>query len=172
MQIDESLCGKLKFGRGDPSKRRRTWVFGGVSRNTGKAFAIVCPKNKRTKTALFPILQAKIKAKTMIFSDGWRPYRKIPTLGFRHRWIDHSLHYVDPKDRNLHTNTIEGSNSIIFCSFWIYQMFHCQNFIISGLWGTMKRFFPNAGPYNLEQYISMFLWFRMWRPKEETLFGN
>ena len=24
----------------------------------------------------------------------------------------------------------------------------------------MKRFFPNAGPYNLEQYISMFLWFR------------
>ena len=24
----------------------------------------------------------------------------------------------------------------------------------------MNRFFPNAGSYNLEQYISMFLWFR------------
>ena len=27
VEIDESLCGKLKFGRGDPSKRRQTWAF-------------------------------------------------------------------------------------------------------------------------------------------------
>ena len=136
VEIDESLCGKLKYGRGDPSKRRRTWVFGGVSRVSGKAFALVCPNNKRTKAVLFPIIQAKIKPKTMIYSDGWKPYRKIPTLGFGHKWVDHSKFYVHPTDRNLHTNTIEG------------------------MWGTMKRFFPNAGPYNLEQYITMFLWFR------------
>ena len=148
IEIDESLCGKLKFGRGDPTKRRRTWVFGGVSRATGQAFAEVCPNNKRTKAALYPIIQANIVSGTMIYSDGWRAYRKIPTLGYRHKWIDHSKYYVHPTDRSLNTNMIEG------------------------MWGTMKRFFPKAGPYNLEQKIMMFLWFKNQKALGNSIFWS
>ena len=43
-EIDESMCGKCKFGKGDRSKRRRTWVFGGIMRKheneEGLAFSI------------------------------------------------------------------------------------------------------------------------------------
>ena len=76
VEIEDTLCGKLKFGRGDPTKRRRTWVFGGVSRATGQAFAVICPNNKRTKAALYPIIKANIAPQSTIYSDGWRAYRK------------------------------------------------------------------------------------------------
>ena len=32
----------------------------------------------------------------------------LPQLNYSHRWINHDLHYVDPNDPSLHTNTIEG----------------------------------------------------------------
>ena len=148
IEIDESLCGKMKFGRGDRSKRRRAWVFGGVSRATGQAFAAICPNNKRTKASLYPIIQANIIPGSMIYIDGWRAYRKIPTLGFQHRWLDHTKYYVHPTDRSLNTNMIEG------------------------MWGTMKRFFPQAGPYNLEQNIMMFLWFKNKKAQGKSIFWS
>ena len=36
VEIDESMFGKMEFGRGYPRKRRRAWVFGMVCRETGK----------------------------------------------------------------------------------------------------------------------------------------
>ena len=46
-EIDESMCGKCKFGKADRSKRRGTWIFGGIMRNNenqeGFAFAEICP---------------------------------------------------------------------------------------------------------------------------------
>ena len=95
-EIDETMCGKMKFGKGDPRKRRRQWVFGGVMRKSRQAFMVACPNNKRTKRVLWPIIQANIHYGTTIYSDGWRAYRKLPHLGYPHRWIDHSKHYVDP----------------------------------------------------------------------------
>ena len=44
-------------------------------------------------------------------------YRQLPSTSlinlhlhqknFRHRWVNHSLHFVDPLDNLIHTNTIE-----------------------------------------------------------------
>ena len=50
------------------------------------------------------------------------------------RWLDHSKHYVHPTDKNLHTNRIEG------------------------LWNKFKRWLPQAGNYNLEEYVYIFMW--------------
>ena len=70
------MCGKMKFGKGDPRKRRRQWVFGGVMRKSRQAFMVACPNNKRTKRVLWPIIQANIHYGTTIYSAGWRTYRK------------------------------------------------------------------------------------------------
>ena len=135
IEVDESLFGKPKYSKGDFSKRRRRWVFGGVDRRTRRAFVRICPKNKRTKKALWPMIQAYIQPKTTIFSDGWRAYRKLPTLGFKHAWVDHSKNFVDPENPTLHTNNIEG------------------------LWGVIKKWLPKSGPYNLANNLKLFLWF-------------
>ena len=55
------MCGKLKYGKGDGRKRRRQWIFGGVSRTSGRFFMSLCPENKRTRKALWPIIQVDIK---------------------------------------------------------------------------------------------------------------
>ena len=135
VEIDESLFGKAKYAKGDFSKRRRKWVFGGIDRRTRRAFVRICPKNKRTKKALWPIIQANVLPQTTIYSDGWRAYRKLPTLGYKHAWVDHSKHFVDPDNPTLHTNGVEG------------------------LWGTIKRWLPQSGAYNLEKNLKLFLWF-------------
>ena len=135
VEIDESLFGKPKYSRGDFSKRRRTWVFGGIDRRTRRAFVRICPKNKRTKKALWPIIQANVLPQTTIFSDGWRAYRKLPTLGYKHAWVDHSKNFVDPQNPTLHTNSVEG------------------------LWGVIKKWLPKSGAYNLANNLKLFLWF-------------
>ena len=135
VEMDESLFGKMKFGKGNPDKPRRKWVFGGKCRDTGRVFVAVCPKNKRTKRVLWPIIMKNVKIGSMLFTDGWRAYRKLPVLGFRHRWVDHSKYYVHPDDPNLHTNGIEGK------------------------WGEIKRWLPSAGRYNLEQHLNLYTWF-------------
>ena len=66
------MCGKCKYGLGDSRKRRQQWIFGGVSRNTGRMFLSLCPENKRTKKALWPIVQAFVAPLTMLYTDGWR----------------------------------------------------------------------------------------------------
>ena len=46
------MCGKCKYGLGDSRKRRQQWIFGGVSRNTGRMFLSLCPENKENKEGL------------------------------------------------------------------------------------------------------------------------
>lgn len=45
---------------------------------------------------------------TTILTDGWRAYRTIAQrLGGQHTTINHTLHYVDPRNSLVHTNTVE-----------------------------------------------------------------
>ena len=146
VEIDESMCGKLKYGKGDGRKRRRQWIFGGLSRTSGRFFMTPCPDNKRTRKSLWPIIQANIVEGTTIHSDGWRCYRRLSELNYNHRWINHDLHYVDPTDPTLHTNGIEG------------------------LWGKFKRWLPSSGKYNLEEYMELFQWMERKKIEKEDPF--
>ena len=145
-EIDESLFGKKKYGKGDGSKRRQRWVFGGIMRETGEVFMSICPGNKRTKAVLWPLLQENVTHGVTVYSDGWKAYRKLPTIGYPHRWVDHSKFYVDPNDPTLHTNKIEGA------------------------WQKVKNFLPSSGAYNLEQQIDCYLWFTKKKLQHEDPF--
>ena len=134
VEMDETLCGKRKYNKGQGSCYRSRWLFGGVSRQSGRCFMRLCPENKRTKKALWPIVQAHVVPGTTLYTDGWRAYRRFPELGYPHRWINHNLYYVHPDDRTLHTNTVEG------------------------LWRKFKSWLPQAGRYNLDEYVWLFLW--------------
>ena len=80
------MCGKMKYGKGDPTKRRGSWVFGGIERGEGgRAFMSVCPNNQRTKVALWPIIEENIEKGTAIYSDGLATYRKLHEIGYTHR---------------------------------------------------------------------------------------
>ena len=137
---DESMFGKMKFGKGFSVNRRRAWVFGMVCRLTGRLFLYVCPqdeagKYKRTKKALYPMILGNVVLGSSLYTDGWRAYRRLPQLGYRHTWINHDLHFCDPTDETINTNMIEGA------------------------WRQVKKWLPQSGPYNLQEYLDLFLWF-------------
>ena len=138
---DESLFGKMKFGRGSSKNRRRAWVFGMIDRETRRMFVYVCPKDqkgnyKRTRRALMPMIIANVKQESLVLTDGWQAYRKMKEYGFDHRWVNHTLHYCDPDDPTINTNLIEG------------------------LWYQIKRWLPQSGCYNLEEYLELYQWFQ------------
>ena len=68
----------------------------------------VCPNKKRTKKALWPIIQANILPQTTIMSYGWMSYRKLPSLGYNHEWVDHSKDFCQPGNPTVNTNIVEG----------------------------------------------------------------
>ena len=125
------------------SEKEESLDFWRSEQVTGRLFMSLCPDNKRTRKALWPLIQANVAPKTMLHTDGWRAYRRLPELGYGHRWVDHSKNYVDPSDRSLHTNQIEG------------------------LWNKFKKWLPQAGNYNLEEYLYLFMWM-----EEQKQLGN
>ena len=46
VEMDESLFGKLKYGKGSASQRRRKWVFGGKCRETGRVVSCSLPQKQ------------------------------------------------------------------------------------------------------------------------------
>ena len=44
----------------------------------------------------------------MIFCDGFRGHRKLPSLGYKHKLVNYSVEYVRSNKLNIHTNQIEG----------------------------------------------------------------
>ena len=133
--------------KGNRNKRRRQWIFVGILRGKfGLDFAQICPTNKRTKKALRPIIQDNLDIGTTIFSDGWRAYRKLPTIGYPHQWLDHS-HKTSPYVHPTEVNHLTGEKDV-----------HTNK--IEGFWGCFKRWLPSSGPYNLEQYLTLYLWFQ------------
>jgi len=74
----------------------------------------------RREVTIFPIIDRHINTNAFLISDDFSVYvnnRRIPRISritqrmpqkkFIHRWVNHSLNFVDPLDNNIHTNTIE-----------------------------------------------------------------
>ncbi|GFW99428.1 DDE_Tnp_IS1595 domain-containing protein [Trichonephila clavipes] len=65
VEIDESLFGKMKYGKGKPVNGQ--WVFGGVERNSNKCFFRVVPN--QTKEELLSVIKEWVVPGSVIISD-------------------------------------------------------------------------------------------------------
>lgn len=56
-------------------------------------------------------LKERVRPGSIIVSDMWAAYGGIQRLseGFTHKWVNHSLNFVDPNDPLVHTQTIEST---------------------------------------------------------------
>ena len=65
-------------------------------------------EDDRTKSSLSGIITSKVKKESILFTDCWKGYSEINTIGYDHQKANHSIHFVD-NQTNTHTNTIEGN---------------------------------------------------------------
>ncbi|GFV16652.1 mitotic-spindle organizing protein 2A [Trichonephila clavipes] len=113
VEIDESMFGKMKYGKGKPANGQ--WVFGGVERNSNKCFFRVVPN--RTKEELLSVIKEWVVPGSVIISDCWKAYDCLSHEGYQHLRVNHSLTFKDP-ETGAHTNSIQGTWSAIKRSLW------------------------------------------------------
>jgi transposase-like protein len=110
IEIDESVFSKRKYCRGRLVKE--TWVFGGVNRNNKEELFIEIVPD-RSKETLLEVIKRRIKLGSTIMSDKWKSYDCLSSEGFVHYSVNHSENFVDPENRNTHTQNIESRWNII-----------------------------------------------------------
>ncbi|GFY02371.1 putative isxo2-like transposase domain protein [Trichonephila clavipes] len=108
VEIDGSMFGKMKYGKGKPVNGQ--WVFGGVEMNSNKCFFRVVPN--RTKEELLSVIKEWLVPGSVIISDCWKAYNCLSHEGYQHLRVNHSLTFKDP-ETGAHTNSIEGTWSAI-----------------------------------------------------------
>lgn len=104
VEVDESKFGRRKYNRG--RRVEGCWVLGGIDRDSRETFFEII--EDRSKETLVPILIKYIHPETTVITDCWKSYDKLYQHFKEHKNVNHSLHFVDPNDRKLHTNTIES----------------------------------------------------------------
>lgn len=140
VEIDESFVKPNVFKRSSARKR-----YGFDARRKGEVlFGIVerggAVKIWHVKTAgarvIQPLIRQHVKYGTMIHTDGYLAYRKLPKMGYRHRWTDHGSH-----------------------EYWREDSY-TQN--IENVWSTMKPrwkgTFKHVSPQHLQAYADEFAW--------------
>lgn len=107
VEIDESAFGKPKYHVGHHGDTR--WVFGGIQRHTKLCFAQVV--EDRSAEILLPIIQKWISPGSCIMSDGWSSYQHIDQIEsgiYSHDVVFHNQNFVNPKNPDIHTQSIES----------------------------------------------------------------
>ena len=114
VELDESYFGarrirgfrgKLKRGRGTMKQP----VFGIFERN-GRVYTEIVPDCK--KRTLQPVILGKVSKETVIYSDGWRGYNGLVSVGYdKHYRVNHGENEF-ARNKHIHINGIE--------SFWSF----------------------------------------------------
>lgn len=94
VEIDETFMHPNTFKRssarkvyGFDARRKGEVVFGMVQR--GGAVKVFHVKSTGARV-LQPLIRQHVTQGTLIHTDGYLGYRKLPHMGFQHRWTDHS----------------------------------------------------------------------------------
>lgn len=136
VEKDESKFAKRKYNVGH--RIQGGWVFGGREKDDKrKVFMEAVPD--RTAVTLLNIIQKWVAPGSIIWSDCWKSYNKIPELpeGYKHATVNHSQNFVDPETGTC-TNRIESD------------------------WRHAKAEFPRFGtkPDMYSSYLAVFMWKR------------
>ena len=114
VEIDETAVARRKYERG--RIMRTVWVFGGIERQSKKKFILPLLKDNeddseddpeivaRSAENLLPMIEKYIKKGSIIYSDKWKAYDRISSLGYLHSSINHTENFVDGE---IHTQNIE-----------------------------------------------------------------
>jgi len=125
-------------GEGDMTK---TPVFGMVQRK-GRVAAMVTRSAKSAE--LLPLVQTRVLPGSMIYSDEYRVYDALGTMGYTHHRIRHSERVYVSGD--VHTNTIEGFWSLVKRGIdGVYHSVsrkHLQGYLNEYAWRYNQRFEP------------------------------
>lgn len=102
VQIDETKIGWRKFNRG--RYERGVWIFGGVEIGSKRAFMIAV--KDRSSDTLSKAIKRRIKTSTRIYSDCWKGYCNLRSMGYRHYTVNHSKRFINRYNK-VNTQTIE-----------------------------------------------------------------
>ncbi|XP_064468053.1 uncharacterized protein LOC135378848 [Ornithodoros turicata] len=158
VEVDLSLFDKWKHHKG--RARKGQWVLGMVEREVspnaqhegGKLRAVICPKNKRDKATLIPLIKRHVERGTTIVTDSWGGYRNLGTLGedarqwrrhgrpryYVHKVVNHRRQLATGPNCEVHTKTMEST------------------------WRLLKRSLHRRGPQrkDIQSYLDEQLWRR------------
>lgn len=144
VEIDECCLGKTKITTAKHKKyKKHIWILGGYQRKSNLFFLI--PVINRKSETLIPIIQQYVYTGTTIITDQLKSYDLLKTFGYIHKKVNHSKHFVDPDDKNIHSNTIEG--------FWMH----------------LRKYMPNIKK-DSELYTLYFLEFAFRKRYKDKLF--
>ena len=117
-EIDESMITAKRLGEHGRIPKRIIWVFGILERNSKRCLIYLVPDRRRQ--TINPIIEHHINNGTLIISDEYPVYVNnrttpktsqithfLPNKHFYHRWINHSINFVNPFDETIHINTLE-----------------------------------------------------------------
>ena len=102
VELDESYFGGRRKGKRGRGAAGKVPVFGILKRN-GRVYAQVIP-NAQTRT-LKPIIQARVKPDSIVYTDSLRSYDALDVSEFHHVRINHSKRFADGY---AHINGIEN----------------------------------------------------------------
>lgn len=144
VEIDECCLGKTKITIATHKRyRKHMWILGGYQRNSNLFFLIPVPDRKLE--TLIPIIKKYVHKGTTIITDELKSYIHLKNIGYIHKSINHSRYFVDPNDKTIHTNTIEG--------FWMH----------------LRKYMPNIKK-DSELYTLYFLEFAFRKRYKDNLF--
>lgn len=111
-QVDESLFShKVKAHRGRPPQEQ-VWVFGIIDTSRSKDNLYLQVVGDRSANTLMPIISRVVRPKSTIYSDEWAGYKRLSQLGYVHKTVNHSKHFVDPES-GVHTQNIESQWNVL-----------------------------------------------------------
>ena len=102
IELDESYFGGVRKGKRGRGASGKVPVFGLLKRG-GKVIALPIPD--ASQNTLMPIIRAKIKPDSIVYTDNFRSYNALDVSEFHHFRINHSKEFARAKN---HINGIEN----------------------------------------------------------------
>ena len=107
VELDETMVFHRKYNRGRLlyGEKKKSWVVGGIDRNTNACFAELV-EDRKSET-IKELITRRVYPKTRIITDKWRAYLCLKNYDYTVEQVNHSKKFVDPIDPTINTQKIE-----------------------------------------------------------------